>query len=426
MNKRVVITGIGPYIHGGKGKEVLWEAVINKTVVPGRIPASFEKITSFNSKYYIPFPQIKYEETELNPKFRQITDNTSRISIICAKTAIEDAGYELSSNGDIPFFNNDLSGAAIIMGIGICGLRTSFDNFVIHSLGHKPEILNEMNLVSHFNRMVVPQIMPNSITGWISILFGMHGENFTINTACSSGNYAIGEAYRKIKDGYYDIVLAGGVENFEDNTGTIMRGFDSLGVLTKSVDGRPMPFSKSRSGFLFAEGAACILVMEEYERALKRNANIYAEIAGYESNSDTKNIVLMDEKGTNIKNIIQKLSNDNVIDYINAHGTGTILNDEVESKVIKTVFGCKSKQPLINSSKSILGHTIGASAALEAAITAMSVQREMIHANISVDNIDDLNIAETTIHRKINSALSLSYGFGGHNSGLLIKKFIPN
>jgi 3-oxoacyl-[acyl-carrier-protein] synthase II len=291
-----------------------------------------------------------------------------------------------------------------------------------HTAGRNQQIINEFQLSSHFNRMTVPMTMPNTITSWISILFGMHGACFTVNTACSSGNYAIGEAYRKIKDGYNEIIIAGGIENFEDNTGTIMRGFDSLGALTRSPDGKPMPFSKQRSGFLFSEGAGCILILEEYERAVKRNAPIYAEIAGFESNSDAKNIVLMDEKGTDISSIIRKLSQDKTIDYINAHGTGTVLNDDIESKVIKNIFGDTSSQPLINSTKSILGHSIGASAALEAAICAMSVQRNVVHANLSVNNIDDLNIAETTTTKTINTALSLSYGFGGHNSGIVLKK----
>lgn len=419
---RVVITGIGSYINAGKGKEVLWDTVVNNKFIVSRIPESFEKNHSFNSKFYVPFPEFEFKETGMHSKYERITDNTSRLAIICAKNALEDAGYNLSSKDDIPFFNDNLSSASVILGIGMCGMKSSFEIFLSHTLSHNQQVIQELQLNSHFNRMIVPMIMPNSITSWISILFGMHGANFTVNTACSSGNYAIGEAYRKIKDGYNEIVIAGGIENFEDNTGTIMRGFDSLGALTKSTDGKPMPFSKQRSGFLFSEGAGCILVLEEYQRAVKRNAPIYAEIGGFESNSDAKNIVLMDEKGIDISSIIQKFYQENTIDYINSHGTGTMLNDEIESKIIKNIFGSKSHQPLINSTKGILGHTIGASAAIEAAICAMSVQRNVVHANLSFDNIEDLNIAETTTNKKINTALSLSYGFGGHNSGLLLKK----
>lgn len=423
-NRRVVITGIGPYINAGKGKEVLWNTVVNNNFVANRIPETFEKNHSFNSRFYVPFPKIEYEETGLGRKYEQITDNTSRLAIICAKTALEDAGYNLSPKDDFPFFNDELTSAAVILGIGMNGIKSAFEMFISHSLGHNQQVIQELQLNTHFNRMIVPMIMPNSISSWISILFGMHGANFIVNTACSSGNYAIGEAFRKIKDGYNDIVIAGGIENFGDSTGTIMRGFNSLGALTKSPDGKPMPFSKQRSGFLFSEGAGCILILEEYQRAVKRNAPIYAEIGGFESNSDAKNIVLMDENGYDISRIIQKFSQEHTIDYINSHGTGTMLNDEIESKIIKNIFGNKSDQPLINSTKSILGHSVGASAALEAAVCAMSVHRNVVHANLSVDNIENLNIAETTANKTINTALSLSYGFGGHNSGLLLKKCV--
>ena len=422
MKRRVVITGIGPYINAGKGKDILWDTVINTKNKAQHIPEKFENNYSFKSKYYIPFPKIEYNETGLHKKFEKIIDDTGKIAIICAKTALEDSGYEFYENGDIPFYNKDLNEASIIIGIGIPNTFTAYEAFAAHCLGHNENLLNEMGLHSYYNRMLVPMIMPNSVSGWLSILFGMHGSNYTINTACSSGNYAIGEAYRKIKDNYSDIIIAGGVENYKDNTGTLMRGFDILGTLTKAKDGIPMPFSKQRNGFLFSEGAACVLILEEYNRAMKRNAPIYAEIIGYEANSDATNIVLMDEKGLNISKIFQKFASSNSIDYINTHGTGTMLNDEVESKVIKSIFGNKNQQPLINSTKGILGHNIGASAALEAAVTALSIQNNMVHPNLSVDNIDNLNVAEGIIQKQINTAISTSYGFGGHNSGLLLKK----
>jgi 3-oxoacyl-[acyl-carrier-protein] synthase II len=424
QDNRVVITGIGPYIHAGKGKDILWDTVINCKFKADRIPETFETNYSFKSKFYVPFPKFDFKETGLTSKYENIIDNTSRLAIICARLALEDAGYNLTLEDTIPFYNKNLSSAGVIIGIGIGRLKNYVETVISHAYSHKQNIIHELSINPHFNRMMVPIIMPNSVSSWISIIFGMHGANFTVNTACSSGNYAIGEAYRKIKDGYNEILLAGGIENFEDDTGTIMRCFDTLGTLTKSSDGKPMPFSKQRSGFLFTEGAGCILVLEDYQRAIKRNAPVYAEIIGFECNSDAKNIVIMDESGQDIFSIIEKLTNVNKIDYINSHGTATLLNDEIESKLIKKIFGDRSSQPIINSTKSILGHSISASAAIEAAICAMSVQQNVVHANLSVDNIDNLNIAETKINKTINTALSLSYGFGGHNSGLLIKKCV--
>jgi 3-oxoacyl-[acyl-carrier-protein] synthase II len=202
-----------------------------------------------------------------------------------------------------------------------------------------------------------------------------------------------------------------------------MRGFDSLGALTTSPNGHPQPFSKNRSGFLFSEGGCGILVLEELEHALARGANIYAEIAGCNFNTDSYSIVQIDESGNQIEKLLSEIIKDNKIEYFNAHGTGTTLNDSVEAKVIQRLFGGINDQPLINSTKSILGHSIGASSAIEAAITALSIKKQHVHPNLSSDNIDDLNLVTESRPVNINYAISASYGFGGHNSALLLKKY---
>jgi len=312
-----------------------------------------------------------------------------------------------------------------ILGIGIVALKTALYQYAIQGLAHKPEILKELDVYPRYNRMAIPSIMPNSASSWVTIVFNIHGPNFTINTSCSSGTYAVGEAYEKIRNGSVDLVITGGVECLQDNVGATMRGFDTLGTLTKSEDGRPLPFSKKRSGFLFSEGGGCILILEEMNNALKRGADIYAEIIGYGSNSDAYNLVQMQPSGTQIKNLLRNVIGDLKVDYLNTHGTATLLNDEVEARIIQDVFGDEKDQPLLNSTKGNLGHTVGAAGAIEVAVTALSLKNDIVHANLSEDLIDNLNIARETTPMKIKHALSTSFGFGGHNAAVLLKKFNP-
>lgn len=412
MEKRIVITGIGPITANGAGKDNFWKSLINKELINKKIPSEYELNYKFRSKYFVPFPDLTEASTAIPAKYNLIMDGAAKIAVCCADLAIKDSGLSESA----------IKNANIVMGVGISGLYNSFESHVAHRFSEENDLVEKYNLTKRYNRMVVPMQMPNSVSSWISIIFGITATNFTVNTACSSGNYALGEAYQKIKHGYADVCISGGVEHMQDPTGSIMRAFDSLGTLTTAEDGIPQPFSKNRSGFLFSEGAGCVLILEEYEHAVKRGADIYAEIGGFESCSDAYNIVLIEPSGEGIKKMICKAIGNVKIDYINAHGTGTQLNENVESKVLTEIFGSKENQPVINSTKSILGHSIGASAALEAAACCLSIKNSEIHPNLSSENIEELNIAEELIKTNVNTAISTSYGFGGHNSVLLLKK----
>jgi 3-oxoacyl-[acyl-carrier-protein] synthase II len=202
-----------------------------------------------------------------------------------------------------------------------------------------------------------------------------------------------------------------------------MRGFDMLTVLTKSRDGLPLPFSRDRSGFLFNQGAGCVLILEELQKAKKRGARIYAEISGYECSGDAYHIVQMEPSGKRIEELFKKLVKEIKIDYLNAHGTATISNDEIEAKIIQNIFGNRSNQPYINSTKGLLGHSIGASGAIEAAVTALSIKKSVIHGNLTTNPIEDLNLPLLSTEASIKYGLSASYGFGGHNVLLLLKRF---
>lgn len=424
MKRRVVITGIGPVCAAGIGKEEFFNNIIDLKTHVLEIPKSYEKNYTFKSRYYVAKPTFRLSDFKISKSVEVMMEEISKISVLCTKLALEDAGFRIQNSGH--YFQVDgLDRCTAILGIGMSSLQTAFESYSAHTA--ESDGLNVSNGAEpRFNRMVIPMLMPNSASAWVSIIFGIKGLNYTVNASCASGSFAIGEAYRNILDGRCDTAVTGGIEALAEKNGAVMRGFDMLTTLTKSNDGIPQPFSKKRSGFLFNEGAGCILVLEELQHALNRGANIYAEIVGYEASSDAYNILQMEPSGENIENLFNKLINGLKIDYINAHGTGTVLNDEVEAKVIQRIFGDVSTQPLINSTKGILGHSIGASGALEAAVTAMSIQHEKIHGNLLTDPIENLNLPLNSIETQIQYAISASYGFGGHNVLILFKRYNEN
>jgi 3-oxoacyl-[acyl-carrier-protein] synthase II len=420
-NKRVVITGIGPVTSIGIGRERFWQNLLKDKSDIRPIPDHFENDYKFKSKFYVPFPEFTIESFGFESRMNILTEETSRLALVGTKLAFEDAGIDAARNAEI---DPELAErTAVVLGNGICTLKAGFEAFATHAQYDNPELLKKFNFGPRFNRMVIPAVMPDSPSCWISIQHGLNGETFTLNTSCASGTYAIGEAFRKIRDGYADRVISGGVECLQDNSGTIMRGFDTLGTLTRSEDGFPRPFSDKRSGFLFAEGGGCILVLERLDLALSRKANIYCEVLDYESSSDAFNLVQIEPSGNQIKRMIRKVMGDRKIDYVNAHGTATTLNDEFERKLILELFGKRSQQPLVNSTKGTLGHTIGASGAIEAAVAAMSIKTGWVHRNVAAEPFEDLNLPEKAVRAEISVALSTSYGFGGHNAALLFGKW---
>lgn len=402
MKRRVVVTGIGSVTAIGIGKEKLFDSLLQKRTSIREIPPEYEKHHKFKSRYYVPLPELKISDYGINSSSEEIMGKNSRILVVATHLALADAGM------------NKIDDGMLIIGVGMSNLETAFQSHLAHRFGDGKY---------RFNRMVIPMLMVNAPSAWCSILFGIKGPNFTVNASCASGTYAIGEAYKKIVSGNVKTALAGGVECLQDKTGSIMRGFDMLGTLTRSTDGCPRPFSKKRSGFLFNEGAGCMLVLEELEAAKKRGAGIYAEIVGYESNSDAYNIVQMESSGAQIISLLKRLVGSRKIDYLNSHGTGTVTNDEIEARVIRTVFGKKDSQPYLNSTKGILGHSIGASGAIEAAVTVLSIKESKVHGNLTDEPLNDLNLVENAFSTTINYAVSVSFGFGGHNAGLLFKKY---
>jgi len=421
MQRRVVITGIGPVTSNGIGRDEFWENAIKLKTNIREIPEAYKSRYNFKSRFYVPAPQINASEYGIHESMDKIMEQGARFSVIGAKLALLDAGFTVSNQGKSFFVEGlDDCNCFVIIGTGIGGIRTALHSYMAH-MSDKNSGMNENDF--KYNRMLIPMMMPNSAASWVSILFGIKGASYTINASCASGSVAIGEAYRKIKEGICNMAITGGAEGLAEENGSIMRGFDILSTLTRTEDGRPMPFSKKRSGFLFNEGASCILVLEELEKAKSRGAKVYAEVCGFESNSDSYSIAQMDPSGEQIASLFHGLIKDRKIDYINAHGTGTIPNDDIEAKVIQNIFGNIEQQPVINSTKGLFGHSIGAGGAIEAAVTALSIKESKIHGNLSEDIMDNLNIPIETIDKEIQYAVSTSYGFGGHNAALRMKRF---
>lgn len=396
---RVVITGIAPIAAIGKGKD-FFDNLFEKKAVIERIPDIYCKGYEPASKWMVPYPEVDYSEYGRDVmRMSVMASRDACTSVVAAKEALKDAGIEKPDED-----------TAVVFGSGMPGMREIKTGF------------NSVQNGENLHPCTIPMIMSNSLSAWIAIALGLHGKNQVVSTACASGTNAVGEAYLHIRDGYGKMALCGGADCFAEDDGLIFRGFDALGALTKSVDGYPRAFSEERSGFLFSEGAACALVLEEYEGAKKRGADIYAEITGYEASCDAYHIVQMPENPEQIMKIISKLASEEDIQYYNAHGTGTLLNDKTEINVLNRVFGEKVKDLYVTSSKGILGHTIAASGALEAAICAYSIKNGIVHGNILGTPMKGILVPETSIGVRIENAISASFGFGGHNAALRFRR----
>jgi len=422
MANRVVITGIGPVTSVGTGVDPFFREVWAGRLQMQPVPERFTRSSALQSRFYVPLPLISLADNGLDIAQESLMQPEDKMVILATKLALEDAGFAcVNKEGGVCV--EELGEGSMTLGTGLTGMQTAFESYLSHTMNRDllKAALPDRKLI--FSRMVVPRTMPDSPAAWASIKFGLTGPCLTLNASCASGTYAVGEAFQRIRYGTSSIALAGGVESLVDPEGFMMRGFDILGVLTRSEDGRPSPFGKKRSGFLFAEGGACLLVLEELERARARGARIYAEIIDYRANSDAYSIMQIDPEAKQIRRILSELSLGRRIDYLNSHGTGTLPNDQIEAEAIQAAFGTRQNQPLVNSTKGILGHTLGASGAIEAAVTALSVFHGSVHGNVTSEPVDDLNLPLQSTRCEVGAAITVSYGFGGHNAGLLLTRF---
>lgn len=415
MSKRVVITGMGAVTPLGTGVEKFWEGIkANKLGI-----SYIDMFDTANTGIRIAgivrdFDESAYYNVKgcFDKKEAKRMDLFTKYAVVASHEALEDAGTDFS---DIDPYR-----AGVIVGSGIGGVDLTLNE-------HNKYLTKGTNRISVF---YVPMMISNMAAGTISMKTGFRGANFDVTTACASGTHSIGEAFRKIKDGYLDVCLAGGTESTHEEF--TFGGFANMKALTKSDDleRASIPFDKERSGFVLGEGSA-VLVLEEYEHAKARGAKIYAEVAGYGATCDgyhmTSPMPTGEAAGMGMSLAMQEAGlKPSDIDYINAHGTSTGLNDKYETSAIKLAFGEEAYNVKINSTKSMIGHLLGAAGAVEAVVTAKSIQEGFIHRTVGYrvpDEECDLNYCtEGNIQQEVKSALSNSLGFGGHNATLCFKK----
>ena len=411
MKKRVVITGLGCVTPVGTGKDDFWVNI--KSGVSG-----VDKITRFDYTNYQ--TQIAGEVKDFTPedyiskKELKKMDRFTQFAMVASKLAVADSELDLN--------NIDGNRMGTVIGTGIGGVETI-------EAQHK-------NLLEKGNRRVSPFFIPmmigNMAAGQVAIEFGAKGPSTNICTACASGTNSVGDAFKIIQRGDADIMIAGGTEAAVAEFA--VAGFCNMKAMSTNNDNpqkASRPFDKDRDGFVMGEGCG-ILILEELESAIKRNAKIYAEIVGYGMTSDAYHITTPAENGEGAARSMQMAINDagiepEKIDYINAHGTSTYYNDLYETMAIKSVFGENAKNISISSTKSMTGHLLGASGAIEAIVCTLAIKDNFVPPTINLENPGEGMDLDYTPNkgkeRTINYALSNSLGFGGHNATIVLKKY---
>ena len=415
MSRRVVITGMGVVTPLGTGVEKFWEGIKANKIGISKIDMYDTERTGVTLSGLVrDFDETAYYETKgcFDKKEAKHMDRFTKYAVVCAHEALEDAGTDFS--------DLDPYRAGVMIGSGIGGIDLTINE-------HNKYLEKGPNRISAF---YVPMMISNMAAGTVSMKTGFRGANFDVTTACASGTHSIGEAFRKIKDGYLDVALAGGSESTHEEF--TFGGFSNMKALTKSTDPKKasIPFDKDRNGFVLGEGAA-VLVLEEYEHAKARGAKIYAEVAGYGATCDgyhmTSPMPSGEAAGMGMKLAMEEAGISPAdVDYINAHGTSTGLNDKYETAAIKVAFGDEAKNVKISSTKSMIGHLLGAAGAVEAVVCAKSIQEGFIHATVGLENPDeacDLDYCPNkNYEQEVRAALSNSFGFGGQNATLCFKK----
>lgn len=409
MSRRVVVTGLGAVTPIGLNVDDFWNSV-----KAGKI--GFDRITKFDTTDYK--CHIAAELKDFNPqdfmdrKAAKRMEPFSQYAVAAAKEAIEDSGLDISKED--PY----MVGCAIGSGIGS-----------LQAMERETQKLHEKG-PGRVNPLLVPLMICNMAAGNVSIQFGLKGKSINDVTACATGTNTIGEAYRSIQYGEADVMVAGGTEGSVCPIG--IAGFTALTALSTVDDPAKcsLPFDKNRSGFVMGEGAG-VVILEELEHAKARGAKIYAEVAGYGCSSDAYHITSPQEDGAGAARAMTNAMNDagvgpSDVKYINAHGTGTHHNDLFETRAIKLAFGDEAADLKINSTKSMIGHLLGAAGAVEFITCVKEIQDGFIHKTVGYETPDeeiDLNYCKESYEEPVEYALSNSLGFGGHNASILLKAY---
>lgn len=417
--KRVVVTGLGAISPLGNTLPETWEGLLNGKSGAG--PITHFDASKFKTQFACEvkgFDSLQY----LDRKEARKCDRYSLLAIGAAKQAVDDAAMDLEKE--------DKNRIGVIFAAGIGGIQT-FEDEVMGYAKTKDTIGPK------FNPFFIPKMIADIAAGHISMIYGFRGPNFATVSACASSTNAIADAFNYIRLGKANAIITGGAEAAIAAAG--VGGFNSMNALSTRNDSpetASRPFSASRDGFVMGEGAAC-LVLEELEHALARGAKIYAEVAGTGLSADAYHLTATHPEGLGAKLVMTNALEDaemkpEDIDYINVHGTSTPVGDLSEVKAIKEVFGEHAYKLNISSTKSMTGHLLGAAGALEAIISVMSVKEDIVPPTINHTEGDndpeiDYNMNFTfnkAQKRTVNAVLSNTFGFGGHNASLIVKKFV--
>jgi 3-oxoacyl-[acyl-carrier-protein] synthase II len=412
--KRVVITGLGVITPIGNTVDDFWNGLLAGKSGAGRLTA-FDP-SRFSSQIAAEVKNFDPKQFMSDKELRRF-DRFVRFGLGASKLAVENGGLDLDKE--------DTNRIGVYVGSGIGGLHTIEKELTAyHQRG--PE-----KGPSKITPFLIPMLIANMAAGHISITLGLKGPNSAVVTACASGNNAIGDAFRIVQRGDADVMVAGGTEGATTPMG--FGGFCALKALSLRNDEpekASRPFDKERDGFVMGEGAG-ILILEEYERAKKRSADIYCEIIGYGMSADAYHMTAPDPSGDGAKRCMAAALNDaklnpEDVDYINAHGTSTKLNDKIETMAIKNLFGEYAKKVSISSTKSMTGHLLGAAGGAEAAACALSLKNGIIHPTINYEYPDpecDLDYVPNQSRKaNVKTAISNALGFGGHNATLTFRK----
>lgn len=414
MSRRVVITGLGVASPVGKDVAAFWDSLCQGRSGIGRIE-SFDT-ANYPSKIAGEIKSIDFS-TIVEAKEVNRTDRNILFALFAAEQAVKDAGLDLASE--------DLTRIGAIIGSGIGGLKTL-------ETEHAKLLARGPGRVSPF---LVPMMISDMSAGRVSIKYGFKGPNFSVVSACASAAHSLGEAFIGIKAGMMDVAIAGGSE--AGITPLSFAGFSSMKALSCRNDvpeKASSPFDKKRDGFVMGEGSG-LVILESLEHALARKARIYAEFLGYGATGDAYHISAPAPEGEGAQRAMaMALAGCGLrpadIDYINAHGTSTDLNDKLETFAIKKVFGEHAFKLNISSTKSMTGHLLGASGGIEFVATVLSVCNNKIHPTINYEDPDpdcDLNYTpNVAVSRNVRYAMSNSFGFGGHNAALVVGKYEPS
>jgi len=463
--RRVVVTGVGAVSALGPDATSLWRGCLGKRTVVELIPSEWRRYSELRSQVWSPLGELARPQSALLGRVEgKRLDPSGQMAIAAAEEALRAAALPLAAVDEKrrTYRVADWQGerVGVFMGTGAAGLHSMLGNAanvalsparkrlaeIVERLGatgtsgegaararaamaaELAAIAEDLRAPDLFNPFAVATSMGNALSANLSIKLGAHGPTPTFAGACAGGTMAIGRAFRAIREGECDAALAGGSEYLRDPWGATFRAFDAVGALAHGDFAKERinrPFDEKRSGFLFSEGGCGVLVLEELGAALARGAPRLAELRGFGEASDAHDLMAVEPSGTQVRRAIAACLADAGLDardvgYVNAHGTGTPGNDGVEAEAIAATIG---RHALVSSTKSLLGHTLGASGALEAVVTALTLRDQMVHPSINLEKpVADLPFATGPTRAKVDHAISQSFAFGGHDAVIAMSR----